>query len=204
MLRYLARQFAQPTGLVGRLLIAPWLDWISRRMNALALERLALVGDEDVVEIGFGGGALLRSLRRRSSGTIWGVDVSEAAVARARSRSPGVKIRTGSVEALPLPDGSLDAAVSVNSLYFWPDPDRAFLELARVVKPAGRLVICFEPAEELRKWPGHRYGFRLYEPGEVRALMEDRGFGQIEEAWGTGRKPDRFCCLSGTRLSANG
>jgi hypothetical protein len=33
--------------------------------------------------------------------------------------------------------------------------------------------------------------------------MEAAGFGPIDEHWGTGRKPSRFCCLSGERLDAN-
>jgi hypothetical protein len=44
----------------------------------------------------------------------------------------------------------------------------------------------------------------LFEVAEVKALMEEAGFGKIEETWGTGRKPDRFCCLSATHIGANG
>jgi ubiquinone/menaquinone biosynthesis C-methylase UbiE len=94
-------------------------------------------------------------------------------------------------------------AVSVNSLYFWPDPAAALAELARVMKPGARLAIVFEPAAELRKWPGHRFGFRLFEPAEVKAMMEQAGFTDVVERWGTGRRPARFCCLSGERIDAN-
>jgi SAM-dependent methyltransferase len=115
-----------------------------------------------------------------------------------------VELHQASVQRLPLAEASVDKAVSLNSLYFWSDPPAAFRELARVVRPGGLLLIGFEPPEELRKWPGHLHGFRLFEVAEVRALMAAAGFGAIEEAWGTGRKPDRFCCLSGRRIGANG
>lgn len=199
--RYLARQFAHPSGLLGRYWIGPWLDRIAAPMNRLALQRLQPRDGETVLEIGFGGGALLRSLAAAGA-EAWGVDPSSAMVRRAQAR--GLRAVQGGAEDLPFEAARFDKAVSVNSLYFWPDPEAAFAELARVVKPGGRLVIAFEPDEEMRKWPGHRFGFRLYEVAEVRALMEGAGFGQVEEAWGTGRKPDRFCCLSGTRLGANG
>ncbi|MFL6845863.1 MAG: class I SAM-dependent methyltransferase [Allosphingosinicella sp.] len=179
-------------------------------MNALALAALRLERDDWVLEIGFGGGGLLASLLAGTRREVFGADLSEAAIRRARRRFAR-EVRRGrlhlyraSAEDLPLPEASVAKAVSVNSLYFWPDPAAAMAELARVVAPGGRLVLCFEPAEELRKWAGHRYGFRLFEAGEVRALMEGAGFGLIVESWGEGRKPARFCCLSGERVDANG
>jgi ubiquinone/menaquinone biosynthesis C-methylase UbiE len=192
------------------LLIAPWLDRISREMNALALACLRLDRDDWVLEVGFGGGALLRSLLLGTRGEVFGADISDTTIARARDRFAR-DVRRGrlhlyraSAENLPLPPATVIKAVSVNSLYFWPDPGAALAELARVVKPGGSLVLVFEPAAELSKWPGHRFGFRLFEVAEVKALMEEAGFAEIGECWGTGRRPARFCCLSGTRVDANG
>ncbi len=178
-------------------------------MNALALECLGLQRQDWVLEVGFGGGGLLRSLLLGTRGEVFAADLSDALIGRARDRFAR-DVRRGrlhllkaSVESLPLPPETVTRAVSVNSLYFWPDPPAAFAELARVMKPGGRLTIVFEPAAELRKWPGHRFGFRLFEPAEVKALMEAAGFADIAERWGTGRRPARFCCLSGERVDAN-
>jgi ubiquinone/menaquinone biosynthesis C-methylase UbiE len=168
-------------------------------MNAVALEELALVPGERFLEIGFGGGALLRAARAVGA-QVSGADVSEAMVARAK----GLDVRVAIAEVLPFEDGRFNKAASLNSLYFWPDPERALGEIARVLRPGGRLLLGFEPPAELRKYPGHVYGFRLFEVAEVRALMEAAGFGAITERWGTGRKPDLFCCLSGTLKGANG
>lgn len=202
--RFLARQFARPSGLLGRFWIAPWLDRISREMNALALRELRLAGGERVLEVGFGGGGLIAMMLDAGAAQVTGVDVSEAALARARRRfGKEAEIVHASAEALPFADSAFDAAVSLNSLYFWPDVPGAFAELARVVRPGGRLVIGFEPAGELRKWPGHRFGFKLFEAEEVAGLASAAGFEALRFSEGRGRKPDRFLCLSGKRGSAN-
>lgn len=200
--RFLARQFARPSGPIGRLLIAPWLDRISAPMARLALEMLAPKPGERLLDVGFGGGGLIAALRRAGAVPI-GVDVSETMVARGRRRFPGIELHCAPARNLPLGDSSVAKAVSLNSLYFWPDPSAAFAELGRVIAPGGRLVIGFEPPAELRKWPGHRHGFRLFEVEEVRGLMHQAGFDPIEARWGRGRRPDLFCCLSGVRIGAN-
>jgi arsenite methyltransferase len=202
-MRWLAGQFAQPHGMVGRLIVAPWLNCISRAMNRLVLEQLQVGRDDDVLEIGFGGAALLTALRKATRGQVTGVDLSASMVARARRRFRGVDrvaMHQASVDALPLADASVDKACSVNSLYFWPDPATGFRELARVVRPGGLLAVAFEPPEELRKWPGSRFGFRLFDEAEVRQLMEAAGFTAIRRAEGKGRKPDFFLCLTGERV----
>jgi arsenite methyltransferase len=179
-------------------------------MNALALDRLAPERTDRILEIGFGGGDLLAAILRAQPLKLIGVDLSESMVKRARRRfhaalrSGQLALHCGSVEALSLGCEAVDKAVSVNSLYFWPDPERAFAELARVVRPGGRLVLAFEPPEELRKWPGHRHGFRLYDARQLVALARHAGFGEAEVVAGVGRKPDHFLCLSLTRLGANG
>ena len=192
-------------GFAGRWLIGPWLDRISGPMNRLALTEMRLQPGEDVLEVGFGGGGLLEMLLRSTSGDVVGADISEAMLARARRRFRGEKrlrLIEASADALKLPERSIDKACSVNSLYFWPDPKAALSELARVVKPGGTLSLCFEPPEELRKWPGHRHGFRLVEEAQLRLWMEEAGFGRFRLAEGHGRKPDRFLCLTGERLAA--
>ena len=207
--RALAAQFARPRGLAGRWLIGPWLDRIAGPSNRLAYRMLGARPGENILEVGFGGGGLIALLLDAGAQVI-GVDISPAMLARARLRfrpalaKGQLRLAEASVEHLPLEPASIDRAVSVASLYFWPDPAAAFAELARVIRPGGRLVLCFEPPEELRKWPGHRFGFRLFELQAIERLLTAAGFDPVATETGHGRKPDRFLCLSASRRDANG
>lgn len=203
--RFLARQFARPSGWIGRYLIAPWLDRISVEMNLVALDQLDPAPSDYVLEIGFGGGGLIALLLGSGVSRIDAVDVSEAALKRAAERFASevrdgrLRLASGSVEAVPLGDSTVDKAISVNSLYFWKDLPKAMRELARVVRPGGRLVLCFEPPATLRKWPGHRHGFALYDVGDFVAPAKKAGFHSPKVVSEVGKIA--FLCLSMTRAS---
>ena len=199
--RYLARQFARPHGLVGRWVIAPWLDRINQGMNRLALQLLAPRPEDRIGEVGFGGGALLAMMLAHRPAELIGVDISEEVVARGRRRFAGeARIMTGSAESLPLGDEAVDAACSLNSIYFWEDPLRAMREFARVLRPSGRLVLGFEAPETLRAWPGHRFGFRVYDAPEVVRLAAAAGFGNVEVHEGREPKFGKIYCVKAERL----
>ena len=176
-------------------------------MNRVALERLEPDPTDQILEIGFGGGGLLALLLGAGVLRVNAVDVSEAAMERAADRfaadvrSGRLRLSLGSVEAIPLGDATVDKAVSVNSLYFWKDLPKAMNELARVVRPGGRLILCFEPPATLRKWPGHRHGFALYDVGDLVAPARKAGFENPEVVSEVGRQA--FLCLSMARVDAN-
>jgi len=70
-----------------------------------------------------------------------GVDAAAALLARARERAPQAEFLLGEAGALPVADGSFDAAVSVFGVIFAPDPAAAAAELARAVRPGGRVAL---------------------------------------------------------------
>jgi arsenite methyltransferase len=171
-------------------------------MNRLALEALDVRPGERLLEVGFGGGELLsRLLAARAQVT--GIDPSEAMLARARLRfvralrEDRLTLRLGTAERLPLPDSSVDKACSVNAIYFWPDLNVALYELTRVLRPGGTVVLCFQTAEAVRRWPGHRHGFSAYEPEEVVEAMARAGLTLAEERRGRDAPVGDFVCLKG-------
>jgi SAM-dependent methyltransferase len=92
----------------------------------------------DVLEVGCGDGRLLaRVAAAASAGAIVGVDVAPGMARRAAAR--GFEVAVAPAERLPLPDGSVDAVLSGYYALRYADLELALAEVARVLRPGGRL-----------------------------------------------------------------
>jgi SAM-dependent methyltransferase len=111
------------------------------------LERLTSPAGKDVVDIGCGGGGLVRELARLGARPI-GVEISEQqlATAVARDGESGARYLIGRGEDLPLEDASVDAAIFMRTLHHVPAAEQpaALREARRVVRPGG-VVYVVEP-----------------------------------------------------------
>jgi SAM-dependent methyltransferase len=102
-----------------------------------------------VLEVGCGWGELAELLARETGAGVVATDLSPRMVELARER--GVHAQVADVQALPFADGSFDVAVAAWMLYHVPDLDRAVSELARVLRPGGRLVALTNSAFHLQE-----------------------------------------------------
>lgn len=96
-----------------------------------------------LLDVGTGPGVLLTEIAaRRPDLELTGIDLSADMVATAtRNLGTRATVQAADVTALPYPDGSFDLVVSSLSLHHWDHPERAVPELARVLRPGGRLRI---------------------------------------------------------------
>jgi len=118
-----------------------------------------------VADLGCGTGQTAMALAPHVRRVI-GVDQSSAMLRAARKRSAGlanVELRQGSLEALPLEDGSVDAALLLLALTYVSNPGRALDEMLRVLRPGGRAVIvdllCHDREEFRRQMGQQSLGF---------------------------------------------
>lgn len=133
-------------------------------------------------DLGCGTGALLPLLAAHVTRVV-GVDASAEMLGAARNRVAGlsnVEVRTGSLEALPLEDATLDAAVLALVLHHLPSPAEALTEAGRVLKPGGRLLIVdmtSHDREEYRQRMGHVWlGFS---DEQMSRFLAQSGFSEI-------------------------
>jgi arsenite methyltransferase len=108
----------------------------------------ALGPGERVVDVGSGGGidSLIAAKMVGPSGRVIGVDMTPAMLDKARTSAAAagmthVEFREGFGESLPVEDGWADVVISNGVLNLMPDKDAALREMARVLKPGGRLQI---------------------------------------------------------------
>jgi arsenite methyltransferase len=142
-------QLACPSGAEGRRILHH-LNAVNGNINRLTLENLAVVADDRILEIGFGGGALIADiLRHAPDAHVTGVEVSALAVDLANQRFRG-EIDAGSAsfreineDMLPFDDAVFDKIAAVNVIYFVPDLDCGFREALRVLKPGGCHVLSY-------------------------------------------------------------
>jgi ArsR family transcriptional regulator len=112
-----------------------------------------------------------------------GVDRSGEMLQAARRRLrelPSADVRRGELEALPIEDGELDAAVMILVLHHVPDPAAAVKEAARAIKAGGRFVLCDmlpHEHEEYKTQMGHVWlGFR---EDQLRKIAASAAFNEI-------------------------
>lgn len=180
--RHLASQLGAPRGPLGRL-VAARLNRRNRVAITAAVDALGDVEAATAADIGFGGGVGLETLLQRvgADGCVHGVEVSTSMLARANRtfahdlNERRLLLHRGSISQLPLADASLDAAITTNTLYFVPDLTAALGELARVLKPSGRVVVGIGDPEQMANDPVCAHGFRLRPVSDVVAGMAHAG-----------------------------
>lgn len=180
-----------------------YTDWRTSALGAitealeqeLILELSGSVSGKAVLEVGCGDGALTREFRRQGASLVVGCDPDRRmiakAVARAAADRPAISYLLGRAEHLPFRARSFDLATAVTVLCFVEEKSRAVREMARVLKPGGRVVIgalsrwsTWAASRRIRAWLGNQFWrqARFAAARDLRAM-----------ATGAGLRVDRLC-----------
>jgi SAM-dependent methyltransferase len=149
---------------------------------------------ETVLDLGSGGGidVLLSAKRVGPAGKVYGLDMTDEMLALARENqqkagATNVEFLKGTIEAIPLPDNSVDVIISNCVINLSSDKDAVLREAFRVLKPGGRfavsdVVVRGDVPTEIRRsmelWVGCIAG--ALEEGEYREKLTAAGFAEVD------------------------
>jgi ubiquinone/menaquinone biosynthesis C-methylase UbiE len=173
-----------------------------RELRQRTLTLAALRPGEEVLDVGCGTGTLAVEAQGRvsSAGRVFGIDPSSQQSARARAKAARrhlpIEFQIGVIEQLTFPDQTFDVVLSTLMMHHLPGSlkRQGLAEIARVLKPGGRLVI----ADFTRKQERTGQAIHFHAGGsslrELAALVADAGFAQVvtEEM-----RPPRFSAFPG-------
>ena len=146
-------------------------------------------GNEQVLDIGCGGGATLYRMSAHigSAGHLTGFDYSAVSVAESQLfneadvKAGKMEVMAGSVENLPFADGTFDKITTVESFYFWPDPAQNLREVRRVLRAGGTFLLIadiYDHAGLSEQTVENIAKYKMFNPtlGEYQQLFEQAGF----------------------------
>jgi SAM-dependent methyltransferase len=158
------------------------VEWLGRHLEIEPRSRLC--------DLAAGTGKLTRLLAP-STDHLVAVEPVGGMRAALRQVLPEVPLAAGTAEALPIASGTLDA-VTVAQAFHWFDFDAAVAELARVLRPGGRLALVWNARDRSVEWVDRvwsimdrvekRAPWRNHEQWRDSANREMRGFGPLHEA----------------------
>ena len=159
------------------------------RAIAAAVDLCDAAPGDAVADIGFGGGAGLPLLLNRvgAAGVVHGIEISATLLERTRARHRAdvdtgrLRLAHGSLLDLPLDDASINAAITVNTLYFVADLDCACRELARVTQHGGTVVLGVGDPDAMARIPATGHGFHLRPVDDIAAALRAAGFTRVDD-----------------------
>ena len=185
LLKSFFSQCARPEGALGRVM----LNFMNYTHAPLTNWGLKLVDVQDgwtMLDVGCGGGFTIRRLLKRSKDAqVYGIDISEESVAKAKKVNADVLdkqvfVTQGSAEKMPYEDEKFDLVTAVETVYFWPNLPGCLQEVRRVLKPGGKFAILVEVVDSDSKWTNIVEGMTAYTPEQIKSLLDDAGFTHTE------------------------
>ena len=166
-----------------------WSRYIEANVRETLKRLPALAEKPRILDVGCGTGVLLAALAERwPHASLAGVDPTGEMLAVAGQRLPlSTNLQQAPAETLPFPDDSFDLVISTSVFHYVGEPEKALLEMHRVLRPGGQVVItdwCRDYLSirllglwlRLTRKPFHH----IYRSSELAALLRESGFREAQ------------------------
>ena len=175
-----ARQLATPDGAVG-LAVADWLNESHKQVNATIVTMLAVEPGHHVLEIGFGNGRTAPIVMAQAPDVRYaGIDISPTMIAEALTFNAALaaagkaSFHLASAHEMPFDSNCFDRVFSIGVVHFWAEPLASLVEVRRVLRRGGSMLMACLAPREAPDFARAEYGFYLRDDSEWGALCRDR------------------------------
>ena len=175
------------------------------------LKHLNIKSDDIVLDIGCGGGMNINRMAEKAK-KVYGVDYSMESVKLSKQvnerfiNEKRVEIQEGNVKSLPFEDDAFDIVTAFETVYFWPDIEKCFGEVKRVLKPGGIFLIGMESNGSdnvIMKFWNHFIDMELYTDEELTLFLQNNDFSEITAYIRDGRKKQEIIKSNGKETRVN-
>ncbi|MCH2234659.1 MAG: class I SAM-dependent methyltransferase [Crocinitomicaceae bacterium] len=158
-------------------------------MTRHAVGKLNLQKGQTILELGHGNGGHVKSILDIAPGLKYvGLEVSNEMKKQA-SQMNRMYLPHGNADfklynglEIPFNEKTFDHVLTVNTLYFWEKPYQLLEEIYKVLKPGGKLSICFADESFMKTLPFTKYGFELYNLERFGKLVGKTEFNIVESS----------------------
>lgn len=152
------------------------------------LKHLNIKSDDVILDVGCGGGINIKRMAQDAK-KVYGIDYSIESVNLSKEvnekliNEGKVEIMKGNVKDLPFEDNTFDIVTAFETVYFWPDIEKCFGEVKRVLKPGGMFLIGMETNGSdnwVMKFWKHFIDMEMYNDGEIKNFLKNNSYNEIK------------------------
>ncbi|MEO6174255.1 MAG: class I SAM-dependent methyltransferase [Flavobacterium circumlabens] len=181
-LQAIAAQLKHPTGEKG-IEMANMMHETNINMTRHSIQNLNIAAENKILELGHGNASHLEFVMQQAEKlTYYGLEMSELMFQEARQINRNYVSQKQAFfslydgNAIPFQDSFFDKIFTVNTIYFWQEPEKFLLEIYRILKPDGNFCLTFAEESFMKQLPFTAYEFTLYSTEKVQLLIEKTAF----------------------------
>ena len=181
-LQAIASQLKHPTGEKG-IEMANMMHETNINMTRHSVQNLNIKDGNSILELGHGNAGHAEFIFEQAENLkYYGLEMSELMFQEARQINRNFVSQKQAFFSLydgnkiPFEDESFDKIFTVNTIYFWQEPEKLFLEIYRVLQPNGNFCLTFAEEDFMKTLPFTQFEFELYSTEKVQNLIKKMPF----------------------------
>lgn len=193
--------FGNPRGILGKLMLIA-MEREHLPMARWAFTQFDVPQSGKICDIGCGGGYNVRRLLEKSQNAkVYGLDISEESVKKAKKINKcelgkRCEVMQGSAEKLPFADDELDFVTAFETVFFWKNIENCFAEIYRIVKPGGSFVVINNYGDPKIDWEKKVPCMKRYTAVQIGEMLKKAGFCRISV-----KEKGLLFCVSAEKLA---